>query len=101
MSKKGIYKDFDIIDTIEYIIGRGTIVIIRNEDCFPIGHDKSYIIVEGIEEQIPILGIEGMMTLMTIPRMKPEIGIIVNTKYYNILKDKNKITIFTYFDGNH
>ena len=57
-----------------YITGRGHITVIHNPDLLPIESAKSAI-CKG-QYRLPIHGIERTMTLMTIPRVMPDWGLV-------------------------
>lgn len=72
-----------------YVIGRGYIIVIDDKDEEVSLNSK--IVVDHIEYDIK--GIEGMMTLMTIPRRKPIIGLIVSKECYYKLKETVEIKL--------
>ena len=59
----------------QYLVGRGYVTVINNKDNIPIS--TSSVIIQD-DEEIPIRGIEGAMTLMTIPKPYPQLGLITN-----------------------
>ena len=59
-----------------HIAGRGYVTVIHNPDRLPIDRDNSAV-CNG-QFRLPIHGIELMMTLMTIPRVKPDWGLITS-----------------------
>ena len=72
-----------------YVIGRGYIIVIDDKDEEVSLNSK--IVVDHVEYDIK--GIEGMMTLMTIPKRKPTIGLIVNKECYDKLKETVEIKL--------
>ena len=72
-----------------YVIGRGYIIVIYDKDEDVSLNSK--IIVGHIEYDIK--GIEGMMILMTIPKRKPTIGLIVSKECYDKLKETVEIKL--------
>ena len=72
-----------------YVIGRGYIIVIDDKDEDVSLNSK--IIVDHIEYDIK--GIEGMMILMTIPKRKPTIGLIVSKECYDKLKETIEIKL--------
>ena len=71
------------------VIGRGYIIVIDDKDEDVSLNSK--IIVGHIEYDIK--GIEGMMILMTIPKRKPTIGLIVSKECYDKLKETVEIKL--------
>jgi len=62
-----------------YIAGRGYVTVVHNPDLLPIDRNKSAI-CKG-QFRLPIHGIEGIevsATLMTIPRVNPDWGLITS-----------------------
>ena len=59
-----------------YIAGRGYVTVVHNPDLLPIDRNKSAI-CKG-QFRLPIHGIEVSTTLMTIPRVKPDWGLITS-----------------------
>ena len=59
-----------------HVTGRGYVTVVHNHDLLPIDRDKSAI-CKG-QFRLPIHGIERMMTLMTIQRVKPDWGLITS-----------------------
>ena len=59
-----------------YIAGRGYVTVVHNPDLLPIDRNKSAV-CKG-QFRLPIHGIERTMTLMTIPRVMPDWGLITS-----------------------
>lgn len=62
------------------IVGRGYATVIHNPDQLPIDSERSAV-VKG-QFRLPIHGIERTMTLMTIPKPKPDWGIITSEETF-------------------
>ena len=62
-----------------YIMGRGFVTVISNPELIPI--DTNCFIIQD-DEKIPIIGVEKLMTLMTIPTPKPNWGIVTNKEIF-------------------
>ena len=77
-----------------HIAGRGYVTVVHNPDLLPIDRDKSAICKGQL--RIPIHGIERMMTLMTIPRVKPDWGLITSEETIG-----DEITIRMYPDEDN
>lgn len=69
------YITFKVVKRL-HITGRGYITVVHNPDLLPINCDKSAI-CKG-QFRLPIHGIERTMTLMTIPRVKPDWGLVTS-----------------------
>lgn len=69
------YISFKVVERL-HIAGRGYVTVVHNPDLLPIDRDKSAI-CKG-QFRLPIHGIERMMTLMTIPKVKPDWGLITS-----------------------
>jgi len=69
------YITFKVVKRL-YIAGRGYVTVIHNPDRLPIDRDNSAV-CKG-QFRLPIHGIERSMTLMTIPRVKPDWGLITS-----------------------
>ena len=59
-----------------HVVGRGYVTVVHNPDLLPIDCNKSAV-CKG-QFRLPIHGIERMMTLMTIPRVKPDWGLVTS-----------------------
>ena len=79
-------KEWTLIEMVQYITfrvlsrhhitGRGYVTVVQNPDLLPIDCDKSAV-CKG-QFRLPIHGIERSMTLMTIPKVKPHLGLITS-----------------------
>jgi len=61
-----------------YVAGRGHITVVHNPDLLPIESGKSAV-CKG-QYRLPIHGIDRMTTLMTIPRVMPDWGLVTSEK---------------------
>lgn len=87
------YITFKVVSR-HYIVGRGHITVVHNPDLLPIESAKS-VVCKG-QNRLPIHGIERMMTLMTIPRVMPDWGLVTSE---NTIGDE--ITIRMYPDEDN
>ncbi len=69
------YITFKVVERL-YIAGRGYVTVIHNPDRLPIDRDRSAV-CKG-QFRLPIHGIELTMTMMTVPRPKPDWGLITS-----------------------
>ena len=69
------YITFKVVERL-YIAGRGYVTVIHNPDRLPIDRDRSAV-CKG-QFRLPIHGIELTMTMMTVPKPKPDWGLITS-----------------------